>query len=125
MFPQIFLYELKQRVKGFHSFWVARDIVKEAIVSRHDVHASGKAIMLSQFCPWKKHLSLLEADAEFKQISSGEVLYCLFPSNDGSVRVQCVSKEEGSFENRKSLQTVHNLSINWYLWWFLCFLWRN
>ena len=53
---EITLAELQDRVRGFHSFWAARDIVIEAVKNRHNVHPSGKVIQLKQFCPWKKHL---------------------------------------------------------------------
>ena len=106
LFPiamEITLNELKSTCKGYYQFYMARDIVKNAILERKSVHPSGKAIMLSRFCPWKKHLHLLEDDEDFKEISNGEVLYCLFGDSSGNMRIQCVSKDEGSFENRKSL----------------------
>merc|ERR1712048_303351 len=99
---EITLAELKDRVRGFHQFWAARDMVLEAVKSRFDVHESGKVIHLKQFCPWKKHLYLFEEDNNFKGLSKGEVLYCVFGGSD-SYRVQCVSANENSFENRKSL----------------------
>lgn len=106
LFPiamEMTLNELKSRVKGFYQFWMARDIVKAAILARKSVHASGKAIMLSRFCPWKKHLYLFEEDKDFAEVNSGDILYCLFGDSSGNMRVQCLGKDEGSFENRKSL----------------------
>lgn len=49
-------------------WWPARSIVQRAIANRHNVHESGKIILLDQFCPWKDHLFELEKEVCQKKI---------------------------------------------------------
>lgn len=77
----------------------ARTVVEDALKERFNVHPSGEILVLSQFCPWKGHLG----DLEREQNLVGVVKYCLFADSNGSWRVQCMSTNPDSFENRKSL----------------------
>lgn len=98
---KICLEEFQDRIHGFHKWWKAREIVVEAVNNRFSVDpVNGRAIDLPQFCPWKAHLEELEEEGK---VEPGSILYCLYASGDGSFRVQCVGKQKGSFENRKSL----------------------
>jgi uncharacterized UPF0160 family protein len=55
--------------------------------------------------PWKEHLYMLEeSDPSTNDLNN--ILFVLYPENDqldSKWRVQCVSKEHGGFENRRSL----------------------
>ena len=92
------------------SSWLpALDTVKGAYKSRHDVHQSGRIIILPQSgIPWKEHLYNIEKEesGDSGDDSTDLVYYVLYPEGltEGSKwRVQCVSTSEGSFESRKPL----------------------
>ncbi|KAF3916499.1 hypothetical protein ABW20_dc0101022 [Dactylellina cionopaga] len=76
----------------------AREIVVEAIQKRFDVDKSGKIVNLGISCPWKEHLFNLEEEMGV----SGEILYTLYSDGKGW-RIQAVSVNKDSFENRKGL----------------------
>ena len=100
---ELTLEAFTDEVSGFQEFWAARDIVKEAIKNRTNFDVEGRAIFLDHFCPWKKHLYMLEEE-NFDNLSVGQVLYCVYKgSGENDYRIQCVSQSENSFENRKSL----------------------
>jgi len=90
---------LISRVLGFAKYWwPARKLVSEAYESRSQVHQSKEIMKLNHFCPWKAHLRDIEEEKEEEVVK-----YVLFEDQKGSWRIQCVSKEQGSFANRKSL----------------------
>jgi uncharacterized UPF0160 family protein len=99
---QQFAFELAHT---FNSWLPARGVVAEAFRTRHEVHPSGKVILIPhrpEGVPWAEHLYNLE-ESEAK---SGEILYAVFPESgekDSKWRIRAVSLENGSFENRKSL----------------------
>ena len=77
----------------------ARGIVEAAFDAAASVHASGRIVRLDVCPPWKEHLNDVESDRGAK----GKILYVLFPDGKGAWRVQCVTKENTAFTNRKSL----------------------
>merc|ERR1712226_481684 len=96
----ICLEAFKDRVRGFLSWYKAREIVVKAVDNRFEVDPSGQVLDFSEkFCPWKEHLSNLEEEG---YLEADKILYVLY-GKDGDRRVQCVPKEKGSFANRKSL----------------------
>ncbi|KXZ50644.1 hypothetical protein GPECTOR_15g328 [Gonium pectorale] len=77
--------------------------VAEALARRHEVHPSGKVVLLTEYCPWKDHLYDLEKEGGFV----GDVLFVVYQDDrDKSYRVQAVSVGPGSFENRRSLPSA-------------------
>jgi len=79
--------------------WIpARGIVEKGISERFSVHASGKIVVLEQFCPWKEHLYALE-----KEVGAERVLYVLYSDQSGKWRVQAVPESEDSFASRLAL----------------------
>jgi uncharacterized UPF0160 family protein len=91
--------EFLDRVNYFGKSWLpARSLVEQALASRLEADPSGQIIILSQFCPWKEHLSNLEEE----QNLGDTIKYILFGDSGGSWRVQCMSVG-GTFENRLSL----------------------
>lgn len=70
----------------------AKDRVEEAIKK-----SENGILILDEFMPWKEFV--LESKTE----KAKEILFAVFPSNRGGYSVYTVPKEEGSFENRKSL----------------------
>jgi uncharacterized UPF0160 family protein len=95
-----------RKLSHCHLSWLpARDIVQKAFQSRKVVHPSGRIMRIEAGMPWKEHLySLEEADKTITE--ENNVLYVLYPESeaeDSRWRVQCVSKEQGGFENRKGL----------------------
>merc|ERR1712113_1323773 len=93
--------EFREKVEALaRCWWPARAIVVEALEERSNVHPSGEIISLKTFCPWKKHLFELEEIQNLGQ----NIKYCVFPSSDGSFRVQAVPLDRpDNFENRKPL----------------------
>jgi len=90
---------LVNRVLGFAKYWYpARVIVSEAYNNRKKIHESEEIMKLDHFCPWKAHLRDIEEERKEEVVK-----YVLFEDQKGSWRIQCVSKEEGSFANRKTL----------------------
>lgn len=88
-------------LRGFHESWMpARDLVIEAVKNRKDVDPSGGIIEFTGgSCPWKSHFY----DIEKQFASEGEVKYVIYPDESKNYRVQCVSMDANSFENRRSL----------------------
>lgn len=95
-----------RKLHGAATAWLpARAIVKNAFDARTENHPSGQLMVLPRAgIPWKEHLYNIEDEAEIQQ--EKKVLYVLYPENEepGSKwRIQAVSKDFASFENRKSL----------------------
>lgn len=84
------------------SWWPARDMVKAALDSRNSVHSSGQIMVLERACPWKEHLFDLETAAG----CLGQLLYVLYPDQDGSWRIQAVPLSSESFESRQKLPSA-------------------
>jgi uncharacterized UPF0160 family protein len=93
--------EFFEAVDFYACSWLpARTIVEEAFQAAPSVHESGKVLVLpAAGCPWKEHLM----DIEKESGCAGRTIYVLFSDGKGSWRVQCVPKENASFQNRKSL----------------------
>jgi len=82
------------------SWMPGRSIVETAFNARSTVHESGSIIVFKDVVPpWKDHLY----DIERENNAAGKILYVLFPDAKQNWRVMCVSEEDASFTNRKSL----------------------
>ena len=95
-----------RKLHGAATAWLpARTIVKNAFDSRAQNHPSGQLMMLPRAgIPWKEHLYNIEEEAGLPE--DKKILYVLYPEKEepGSKwRIQAVSKDFASFENRKSL----------------------
>jgi uncharacterized UPF0160 family protein len=95
-----------RKLHGAANAWLpARAIVKAAFENRQNEHPSGQLIALPRAgIPWKEHLYNIEADA--KLADGSKILYVVYPEKDepGSKwRIQTVSVDFASFQNRKSL----------------------
>ncbi|KAK8215145.1 hypothetical protein M8818_002155 [Zalaria obscura] len=97
-----FISELMDK---YHSWLPARSVVKEAFSSRNQYDPKGRIMVVPhrpEGVPWSDHLYALEKETG----QEGTVLYVLFAENgepDSKWRIRSVSKEAGSFENRKDL----------------------
>jgi uncharacterized UPF0160 family protein len=95
-----------RKLHGAATAWLpARAIVKSAFAARAENHPSGQLLLLPRTgIPWKEHLYNIEDEAGLA--ADKKILYVLYPEKDepGSKwRIQCVSKDLASFQNRKSL----------------------
>lgn len=95
-----------RKLHGAATAWLpARAIVKTAFEARDQNHPSGQLLTLPRAgIPWKEHLYNIEDAANVPAAS--KILYVLYPEKDepGSKwRIQCVSMDYASFQNRKSL----------------------
>lgn len=78
----------------------ARSFVEQALLTRHEVDASGEIIKLeSGGLPWKDHLYELEKEHSVDPL----VKFVLYTDISGMWRVQAVTVEGRGFENRLSL----------------------
>jgi uncharacterized UPF0160 family protein len=92
--------ELMDKIFYFATvWWPARAVVRDAINSRFDVHASGDIIELSQHCPWKQHFFELEKEMELNKT----IKYAMWHGKENDWRVSGVPISESSFEGRKFL----------------------
>ncbi|GAB1605797.1 UPF0160 protein MYG1, mitochondrial-like isoform X1 [Argonauta hians] len=93
--------EFLERVTFYKDSWLpARQIVKQAVLDRHQVDKSGEVMLLKNGgCPWKDHLLSLEQEL----VISPTIKYVLYTDQSGSWRIMCVPVELGSFTNRLSL----------------------
>lgn len=97
-----FISELMDK---FHSWLPARAVVKEAFSGRFTYDPKGRIMVVPhrpEGVPWADHLYALEKENN----TEGNVLYVLFAENgeaDSKWRIRSVSREAGSFENRKDL----------------------
>ncbi|KEQ92218.1 hypothetical protein AUEXF2481DRAFT_68899 [Aureobasidium subglaciale EXF-2481] len=89
----------------FHSWLPARAVVKQAFGDRFKYDDKGRIMVVPhrpEGCPWADHLYALEKETS----TEGSVLYVLFAENgeaDSKWRIRSVSRESGSFENRKDM----------------------
>ncbi|KAJ9619610.1 hypothetical protein H2203_008391 [Taxawa tesnikishii (nom. ined.)] len=87
----------------YHAWLPARAAVKQAFAERNKYDSKGRIMVISGGMPWADHLYNLEKENN----AEGNVLYVLFPEKEedpqGRTRIRSVSKEAGSFENRKDL----------------------
>lgn len=95
-----------RKLHGAATAWLpARAIVKKAFDARTQNDPSGHVITLPKAgIPWKEHLYNIEDEAGVAD--DKKVLYVLYPEKEepGSKwRIQCVSMDFASFQNRKSL----------------------
>ncbi|KAL2436853.1 MYG1 protein [Exophiala dermatitidis] len=95
-----------RKLHGAATAWLpARAIVKEAFSARESAHPSGQLLVLPRAgIPWKEHLYNIEDEAGLP--AEKKILYVIYPEKEepGSKwRIQAVSKDLSSFENRKSL----------------------
>ncbi|PRP88546.1 UPF0160 protein MYG1, mitochondrial-like [Planoprotostelium fungivorum] len=92
--------EFTEKVNYFANSWFpAREIVESAFDKREQVDPSGEIIVLEKHCPWKSHLYDLEKEKNLE----GVIKFALFGDQNGSWRVQAISKTESSFSNRVDL----------------------
>ncbi|TRY86558.1 hypothetical protein DNTS_018569, partial [Danionella cerebrum] len=105
--------EFKDRVDYFVNAWIpAREIVEQAIKTRHQVDVSGEIILLDQGgCPWKEHLFSLEQVLGLDQ----DIKFVLYRDQNERWRVQCVPQGPRTFNNRYKLSWV-NVSVSCWLW---------
>lgn len=95
-----------RKLHGAATAWLpARTIVKEAFNNRLNAHPVGQLLVLPRAgIPWKEHLYTIEDEAGLSP--DQKILYVIYPEKEepGSKwRIQAVSKNLSSFENRKSL----------------------
>ncbi|KIW40287.1 uncharacterized protein PV06_07498 [Exophiala oligosperma] len=95
-----------RKLHGAATAWLpARTIVKDAFEARQSAHPSGQLVVLPRAgIPWKEHLYNIEAESGLPQ--DKQILFVIYPEKEepGSKwRIQAVSKDMSSFENRKSL----------------------
>ncbi|SCU78228.1 LADA_0A04544g1_1 [Lachancea dasiensis] len=87
-------------VKGYGESWMpAKTLVQEAVEKRFEVDASGKIIVLKQFCPWKEHLYTIERELGLEN----EIQFVLFEDSSGKWRVSTVPVSATSFKFRQGL----------------------
>lgn len=93
--------EFSDEVRFYVKSWLpARNIVREALGKRFEVHPSGQILRLDTFTLWKTHLLELEVELSLP----APILYVLYAeANSSKWRVQCVPESESSFESRKAL----------------------
>jgi uncharacterized UPF0160 family protein len=92
--------EFVERVKYLGLAWLpAREVVLRAVEGRKAVHPSGLIMVLESSCPWKDHLSEIEAELGIE----GVITYVLFKDQGGSWRVQTVPLTASSFDSRLML----------------------
>ncbi|KAL1512798.1 hypothetical protein ABEB36_002326 [Hypothenemus hampei] len=81
-------------LEGYDIWWPAREIVRESIKNRKEIHESGAIIFLNSRCPWKDHLYLIEEEDNIKD----EIKFCVFHDRDGDTwRVQGIPIQPDSF----------------------------
>lgn len=95
-----------RKLHGAATAWLpARALVKAAFDQRLSQHESGQLLVLPRAgIPWKEHLYNIEKEAGLTD--NQKILYTLYPEKEepGSKwRIQAVSKDMNSFENRKGL----------------------
>ena len=94
------------KLHGAVMAWLpARTIVKNAFTNRKQDHPSGRLMVLPRAgIPWKEHLYNIE---EVDGLADDQkLLYVLYPEKEepgAKWRIQAVSKDFSSFENRKGL----------------------
>ena len=90
-------------VKGYGESWLpAKSIVLEAVKDRLNADASGKIVILPQFCPWKEHLYEIEKELGIEN----QIEFVLFEDSGKSWRVSTVPVSSTSFQFRKGLPEV-------------------
>ncbi|RMZ75908.1 hypothetical protein DV738_g5250, partial [Chaetothyriales sp. CBS 135597] len=95
-----------RKLHGAATAWLpARAIVKNAFESRASNHPSGQLVLLPRAgIPWKEHLYEIEEAVGLPD--NEKILYVIYPEKEepGSKwRIQAVSKDFASFQNRKGL----------------------
>lgn len=88
-----FMQYLSDKVK---SWLPARSLVEDAF-NKKTIY--DQVIILSQYCPWPEHLVNIEIEHNQK----GKIKFVLYEDQAGTWRIQTVSLQPGSFENRLSL----------------------
>ncbi|RUS19242.1 GAMM1 protein-like protein [Endogone sp. FLAS-F59071] len=92
--------ELTSRIRFLGLSWLPARAIVSAAFDTSDL--ASRILVLEQACPWKEHLMDVERERGIPE--EGNILYMLYPDETGgSWRVQCVGKNSGGFENRKSL----------------------
>ncbi|KAJ3019854.1 hypothetical protein HKX48_001683 [Thoreauomyces humboldtii] len=95
--------EFQDRVKYVALAWLpGRELVVKALADRKAHDADGRIIVLEQFCPWKEHLHILEAEQKIAE--ENKALYVLYEDDTAKQwRIQAVSVTPESFQSRKPL----------------------
>ncbi|CAK7893499.1 hypothetical protein CAAN1_08S01200 [[Candida] anglica] len=87
-------------LNGYGKSWLpAKTIVASAFEDRFNVDASGKILVLDQFCPWKEHLYAVEKE----QGQEGSIEFVLFSDSSKKWRISTVPVTSTSFDFRKGL----------------------
>eukprot|EP00792_Barthelona_sp_PAP020_P005490 TRINITY_DN2670_c0_g1_i1.p1 TRINITY_DN2670_c0_g1~~TRINITY_DN2670_c0_g1_i1.p1 ORF type:complete len:311 (-),score=100.96 TRINITY_DN2670_c0_g1_i1:172-1104(-) len=73
----------------------ARKVFEKAWKSRHDIHSSGKILVLDNHAPVFGYIYDEEEENE-------KVLFIVFPTEEGDYRIRCVPERGQKFSNRKS-----------------------
>jgi uncharacterized UPF0160 family protein len=83
----------------------ARSLVEQALVARHETHASGEILLFSSGgMPWKSHLYELEKQHGLDDANDTKLVkFVLYQDAASMWRVQAVTLEGTAFENRLSL----------------------
>ncbi|CAD8179977.1 unnamed protein product [Paramecium pentaurelia] len=93
--------ELISQMKSIYLGWYpGRYYVVQAYDSRLEQDQSGQILKLQMALPWKSHIF----DIEQERGTVGLIKFVLYPDRNEGWRVQAVSVNEDSFENRKSLK---------------------
>ncbi|KIW64128.1 hypothetical protein PV04_09083 [Phialophora macrospora] len=95
-----------RKLHGAATAWLpARAVVKQAFDLRTAAHPSSQLMVLPRAgIPWKEHLYNIEEESKLP--ADKQILFVIYPEKEdpGSKwRIQAVSKDFSSFENRKSL----------------------
>ncbi|CAD8084210.1 unnamed protein product [Paramecium sonneborni] len=93
--------ELISQVKSIYLGWYSgRIYVYQAFETRFQQDPSGQIIKLPIALPWKSHIFEIEQEKG----TVGLIKFVLYPDKNEGWKVQAVSSNEDSFENRKSLK---------------------
>eukprot|EP00191_Tetraselmis_sp_GSL018_P004203 CAMPEP_0177610364 /NCGR_PEP_ID=MMETSP0419_2-20121207/19723_1 /TAXON_ID=582737 /ORGANISM="Tetraselmis sp., Strain GSL018" /LENGTH=321 /DNA_ID=CAMNT_0019105631 /DNA_START=117 /DNA_END=1082 /DNA_ORIENTATION=+ len=92
--------EFCEAVDYYGRCWLpARSVVEAAIAKRKEVDPSGEIVVFEKPCPWKEHLYAIEEELGLDV----PIKFCIYSPREADWRVQAVSVQPSSFENRKSL----------------------
>ncbi|KAK9788322.1 hypothetical protein WJX73_008650 [Symbiochloris irregularis] len=93
--------EFEDSVDYLAKAWLpGRAIVEQSIQQRHEVDPSGQIMCLRDYAPWKSHIYDLEESLNVEPL----IKFVLYEDDrEKAWRIQAVSVDAGSFQNRLSL----------------------
>lgn len=93
--------EFTEAIQHLVNGWLpARSIVEKVVNDRFKVDPSGSILHLTQYCPWKKHLTDIEEEMKI----GDQIKFVIYEDALGSMhRIQGINVEEGSFALRLGL----------------------